>query len=155
MRRAILALFLVVATVAFAAPPVDFNSAVDISTSTAGLVELIRTERYDLIDPDKYLMLTGSVASTVVYDSNVETYFALVELVASEWVGLETIEVYKVFVLLEGPEFSTRVVERLPRDPGPEIILTNSQLLVVGVYSGVAEDLDGSIVPVLTAVAVR
>lgn len=155
MRRAILALLLVVGTVAFAAPPVDFSSIVDFSISTADLVRLARTGQYDRIDPDKYLVLQGSVASTLVLDPNIETYQALVELVASAWNGLTSIDVYKVFVLLEGPEFSNRVVERLPRDPGPEIIRTNSELLVVAEFIGVTDDVDGSVVPVVTAIAIR
>jgi hypothetical protein len=155
MRRAILALLLVIGTVAYAAPPVDFSSVVDFSMSTAELVQLARSEQYDRIDPDKYLILQGSVASTLVLDPNVETFQALVELVASEWHGLDTIDVFKVLVLLEGPEFSNRVVERLPRDPGPEIILANSELLVVAVFLGVSDDTDGSIVPVVTAISIR
>ena len=155
MRGAIGVLLLIVGAVAFAAPPVDFSSIVDFSVSTADLVQLTRSERYDEIDPDRYLILQGSVASTLVLDPAVETYQALVELVASEWTSLANIDVYKVYVLLEGPEFSNRVVDPLPRAPGPEIIQTNSQLLVVGVFIGVADDADGSVIPVVAAAAIR
>jgi len=155
MRRAILVLLLVVGAVAFAAPAEDFSSVIDFSISTADLVQLIQTEQYDRMDSEKLLILQGSVASTLVLDPTVETYQALVELVASRWVGLENIEVYRVYVLLEGPDFSNRVVERLPRDPGPEIILTNSELLVVAAFIGVADGPDGSAIPVVTAIAVR
>ncbi len=155
MRRAILALLLVVGAVAFAAPADDFSSVIDFSISTAELVELVQAGQDDRIDPKKLLILQGSVASTLVLDPTVETYQALVELVASQWVGLEDIEVYRVYVLLEGPEFSNRVVDRLPRDPGPEIILTNSEIIVVAAFIGVAEGDDGSAIPVVTAVAVR
>ncbi len=155
MRRAILALLLVVGAVAFAAPADDFSSVIDFSISTAELVQLVQAGQDDRIDPGKLLILQGSVASTLVLDPTVETYQALVELVASRWVGLEKIQVYRVYVLLEGPEFSNRVVERLPRDPGPEIILANSELLVIGAFIGVADDDDGSVIPVVTAIAVR
>jgi len=119
------------------------------------LVELIRAEQYDRLASERLLILQGSVASTVVEDRTVETYRARVELVASRWVGLEDIEVYRVIVILDGSEFSNRVVERLPRDPGPEIILTNSELLVVAKFIGTWEPGDGSIIPVVTAIAVR
>lgn len=155
MKRAILALFLAVGTVAFAAPPEDFTAVIDFSISTRELVELVRAENFERIDPDRYLVLQGSVASTTVLDPAAETYQALVELVASEWVGLTDIEVYRVYVLLNGPEFSTRVVERLPRNPGPEIILPNRELLVVGQYVGAAEGDDGSLIPVVVAIALR
>ena len=155
MRRAILVLLLAVGAVAFAAPAEDFSGVVDFAISTAELVELVRTEEFDRIDPDKLLILQGSVASTLVLDPTLETYQALVELVASRWVGLERIEVYRVYVLLEGPDFSNRVVERLPRNPGPEIILTNSELLVVAEFIGVTDGDDGSVIPVVTAIAIR
>ena len=155
MRRAILALLLVIGAVAFAAPPEDFSSLIDFSISTADLVEIVQTGQYDRLDPTKYLVLQGSVASTAVYDPNIDTYYALVELVASEWAGLDRINVHRVYVLLEGPDFSDRVVERLPRDPGPEIILTNSELLVIGTFVGEADGDDGSIVPVVSAIAIR
>jgi hypothetical protein len=155
MKRAILALLLVVGTVAFAGPAEDFSGLIDFTISTAELVEFVRNGQYDRIDPEKLLILQGSVASTLVMDATVETYQALVELVASRWVGLESIDVFRVYVLLEGPEFSDRVVERLPRDPGPEIILTNSELLVIAEFIGVTDDDDGSVVPVVTAIAVR
>ncbi len=155
MRRAILVLLLAVGAVAFAAPAEDFSSVVDFTISTAELVELIRTEQYERLESERLLILQGSVASTLVLDPTVETYQALVELVASRWVGLERIEVYRVYVMLEGPEFSNRVVERLPRNPGPEIILTNSELLVVAKFIGVTDGDDGSVIPVVTAIAVR
>ena len=155
MRRAILALLLVVGTVAIAAPIDDFSSVIDFSISTAELVELIRAGQYDRLDSERLLVLQGSVASTLVLDPTAETYQALVELVASQWVGLDSIEVYRVYVLLEGPEFSNRVVERLPRDPGPEIILTNSELLVIAAFIGVTDGDDGSVIPVVTAIVIR
>ncbi len=134
--------------------PGDLSSVIDFSISTADLVELVRTEQYDRI-PALNLILQGSVASTTLLDPNEETYQAVVELVSSEWNGLESISVYRVYVLLVGPDFADRVVERLPRNPGDEIIQTNTELLVIGQFLGVADAPDGSVIPVVQAVAVR
>ncbi|MCK4516720.1 MAG: hypothetical protein KAU31_15775, partial [Spirochaetaceae bacterium] len=68
MRRAILALLLVVGAVAFAAPADNFSSVIDFSISTAELVQLVRAGQDDRIDPEKLLILQGSVASTLVLD---------------------------------------------------------------------------------------
>jgi hypothetical protein len=127
---------------------------IDFSISTADLVGLVRAERYDQI-PELNLILQGSVASTMLLDPAEESYQAIVELVSSEWNGLESISVYRVYVLLAGPEFAGRVVERLPRDPGEEIIQINSELLVIGQFIGVADAPDGSALPVVQAVALR
>ena len=138
-----------------AAPqPADLSSVIDFSISTADLVELVRAERYEQI-PQLNLILQGSVASTMLLDPNEESYQAIVELVSSEWNDLESISVYRVYVLLAGPEFAGRVVERMPRDPGDEIIQTNSELLVIGQFIGVADAPDGSVLPVVQAVALR
>lgn len=155
MKRAVLVALFAVGTVALFASPEAFNSVVDFSVSTADLVELVRSGRADEIDPEKYLILEGSVASTLLLDPNEETYWAIVELVAGEWIGLEEIEVYRVFVYLEGPQFSNRVVERMPRDPGPEIIQNNTDLTVVASFLGVTDGGDGTDVPVVGAIAVR
>lgn len=159
MRRVFALLLVGFAAVAVsaqsAAPqPGDLSSVIDFSISTADLVELVRAEQYDQI-PLLNLVLQGSVASTTLLDPNEESYQAVVELVQSRWNGLESISVYRVYVLLVGPQFAGRVVERLPRDPGDEIIQTNSELLVIGQFVGVADAPDGSALPVVQAVAIR
>lgn len=159
MRRVFALLLIGMAAVAVSAQPAapqsaDLSSVIDFSISTADLVELVRAERYDQI-PQLNLILQGSVASTMLLDPNEESYQAIVELVSSEWNDLESISVYRVYVLLAGPEFAGRVVERMPRDPGDEIIQTNSELLVIGQFIGVADAPDGSVLPVVQAAALR
>jgi hypothetical protein len=133
----------------------EFRNVVDFSMSTRDLVEIVRDQRYDLIDPAKYYVLTGSVASTLILDPAPDSFSALIELVAGEWVGLDSIEVYRVYVLLEGPQYATRVLERLPRNPGPEVILPNSDLLLVAQFLGETEWEDGSFIPVVAAIDIR
>lgn len=155
MKRAVVILLLAIAAVPLAAQPAELSGLIDFSIATQDLVELVQAGRFERIDPDRYLVLQGQVASTLVLDPNETTYQALVELVDSEWKGLESIAVYRIYVLLEGPEFSNRVVDPLPRDPGEEIIMTNSDLLVIGTFIGIADAADGSAMPVVQAVAIR
>lgn len=155
MKRVILpGLVLLLAASAFAQTP-EIESVIDFSMSTRDLVEIIRDQQYERIDPTKAYILSGSVASTLVLDSNPETYLALIELVDGEWIGLDSIEVYRMYVVLEGSRFSNRVLDRVPRDPGPEVILTNSKLLMIAQFRGEAEWEDGSFIPMVTALAIR
>lgn len=155
MKRVILpVLVLLLAAGAFAQTP-EIESVIDFSMSTRELVEIIRDQQYERIDPTKAYILSGSVASTLVLDPNPETYLALIELVDGEWIGLDSIEVYRMYVVLEGSQFSNRVLDRVPRDPGPEVILTNSELLMIAQFRGEAEWEDGSFIPMVTALAIR
>jgi hypothetical protein len=131
-----------------------FDGVVDFSMTTKRLHGLIETEPWEEIDNNRFFILQGSVASTTVLDPNPDSYFALVELVDSEWIGLEQIGIYRVQVLLTGPEFAALVPARMPRDPGPEIIQTNDELLVVGRF-GILEFTDGSQLPVVQAYHIR
>jgi len=155
MKRAVLAGIVLLVSVSAFAQTVDIHSVIDFSMSTKTLVETVRDQRYDLIDPTRYYILTGSVASTLVLDPNPDTYLALIELVDGEWIGLDRIEVYRMYVILEGAQFSNRVLDRLPRDPGPEVIQANSTLLLIAQYRGEAEWEDGSIIPMVTAIEIR
>lgn len=155
MKRIAVVLMFVVPFVAFGAGPDDFHATIDFEMSLSRLYELVQNNQYDLIDSDRYMILQGSVASTLVFDPNEETYLARLEIVDGKWVGPESITIYRVYVLLDGPEFATRVPDRLPRDPGPEVILTNSSVMVVGQFIDVQAEEDGSLSPVIEAIVVR
>lgn len=116
--------------------PEDFERVVNFDATIESIAKLVEAEAFDQIDVERFYILEGSVASVQVYDPNPETFQATIELVSSEWVGLEEIEVYHILILLEGPRYADRVFERLPRDPGPDVIRTNQELTVVGPYVG-------------------
>ncbi|MFW5683218.1 MAG: hypothetical protein ACOCY8_06970 [Spirochaetota bacterium] len=133
----------------------DLERVVNFDASIASLAELVRDQAYDQIDANRFFVLEGAVASTQIFDPNPETFQAVIELVESAWIGLEEIEVHHIYVLVEGPAYAARLPERLPRDPGPEIIRTNQELLVIGPFIGTAM-LDATTeVAVIQAVAVR
>ena len=155
MKRVAVVLMLTVPLLVIGAGPDDFQATIDFDMSLSRLYKLVQDDAYDLIDPDRYMILQGSVASTAVLDPNEETYQSLLEIVDGEWVGLESITIYRVYVLLVGPEFAARVPDRPPRDPGPEVILTNSTVMVVGQFIGVLDEEDGSVSPVIEAIAIR
>lgn len=155
MKRIALVCMLFVSVVAFAAGPDDFEAVIDFDMSLPRLYQLVQDGAYDLIDSDRYMILQGSVASTTVLDPNEESYLSLLEIVGGEWIGLESISVYRIYVLLVGPKFAARVPNRIPRDPGPEVILINSSVMVVGQFIDVLDEEDGSITPVVQAIEIR
>lgn len=155
MRKVIPILFLVVAALAPAATPEEFNQIINFEDSIETLAELVRSQQYDQIDVERYFILEGAVASTQIFNPDPETFQAVIELVSSRWIGLEEIEVYHVYVLVEGPEYAVRLPQRLPRDPGPEIIQAQQRLVVVGPFIGTAMLNETLEVPVVQAVALR
>ncbi|MFW5738303.1 MAG: hypothetical protein ACOCVO_00115 [bacterium] len=135
--------------------PQEFESVINFEDSIESLATLVNTGAYDQIDADRYHVLDGVVASTQIFDPDPESFQAVIELVSSRWIGLERIEAYHIYVLVEGPEYAVRIPERMPRDPGPEVIQTNQELLVIGPFIGTAM-LDASTeVAVIQAVALR
>ena len=155
MRKLIPILLLAGTALASAATPEQFEQIINFDDSIETLARLVSDQEYDRIDVDRYFILEGSVASTQVFNPDPQAFQAVIELVSSRWIGLERIEVYHAYVLVQGPEYAARLPERLPRDPGPEIIQTNQRLVVVGPFIGTAM-LDADVeVPVVEAVALR
>jgi hypothetical protein len=145
----------------WAVTPEEFEAVVNVDASIADLARLVEQERFEEIDVERYYILEGSVAATWVFSSDPETFQAVIALAESRWVGLDRIEMYEVYVLVTDPAFAARLPERLPRDPGPEIIQTNQRLLVIGPFVGTAPDLnnpedpEGGLLAVVQAVTIR
>ena len=137
------------------ATPEQLEAVINFDASIDSIAALVRDQAYDEIDTTRYYILEGSVASTMIFDPNPETFQAVIELVSSAWQGLEEITVSHIYVLVEGPEYAARLPERLPRDPGPEIIQTNQELLVIGPFIGTAMLDETTEVAVIQAIELR
>ena len=138
--------------------PEEFRSVVNVEVSLQELAILVRDQRFDEIDIDRFYILQGSVASTQVYNPDPEAFEAVIELVDSQWIELDRIERFRVYVLVTDPSFAARLPERLPRDPGPEIIRTNQELLVIGSFFNVVPDLTNpgdELYPIVEAIVIR
>ena len=135
--------------------PGDLGRIIDFEGSIKSLSELVRLGADRQIDRERYFVLDGWVASTRVLDRNPASFSAIVEIVCSEWVGLERIEVHRVYVRVAGPEHADRIPERLPENPGPRIIRPYQRILVIGPYIGTAIPENGEPVPVVRAIELR
>lgn len=151
-------LFLIVSPVG-AVTPEEFASVVNFDGSIEQLSSLVRSGREAEIDLERFYILEGAVASTIVFSADPATFQAVIELVESRWVDLRTVEMYRIYVVVTDPSFAARLPERLPRDPGPEVIRANQELLVVGSYVGTSPPLESGDsaeqIPVIQAVAIR
>lgn len=138
--------------------PEEFRSVVNADLSLQELATLVRDQRFEEIDIDRYYILQGSVASTQVYNPDPEAFEAVIELVDSQWIELDRIERFRVYVLVTDPSFASRLPARLPRDPGPEIIQTNQELLVIASFFNVIPDLTNpgdELYPLVEAIIIR
>ena len=141
MRRIIAILLVLVAVAAAGVTPEEFDAVVDFDASIESIASNVRRGLYDRIDVERYFVLQGTVASIQVFDPGTETFQALVELVSSEWEGLRSIRIDRIYVLVEGPDYAARFQEsadaRSPDARSP-LVTPNSDLMVIGPFIGTA-----------------
>lgn len=161
MKRALFALvlatgiFIVPGATLYAANESGFDAAVDFSMNIRDIDTLVSQNQARKIDPNKYLVLNGSVASIDIVQPDEKNFVALVELVQGGWTGTEKVSLYQVFIVFSGPEFYKRIPSQPPQNPGPDIIQKNSQLLVIGRFADVGQLPDGKNVAVISGLHAR
>lgn len=135
--------------------PEVFRSSVDVRSSLATLTRAVddpvEWERLT----NRVLLLDGVAASLAVYVDEADEYYAEIELITGAWHGVERVEVFRAWVVLDDPLFSGRLAERAPRDPDPELILRNDRILVAARILDRFTEPDGTVVPVLGAFEIR
>ncbi len=153
-RLCILALFLNISFFIFGQTIEEFNSLVNFSVT---LKELNAASSAGSIDAltDKFLIVSGAVATRKVVDPKKETYLGEIELINGEWVGVEQAIRYRCVLLLKGPEFAAAIPARRSRQANPAEILLNSRIMVLGKVIDLREYDDGSVVPVLQVFYIR
>ncbi len=135
--------------------PDVFRQLVDLQSSLGTINRaLTNPEELDRLG-QRILVLDGVAASLMVYADSEDEFYAEIELVSGAWRGVEEVEMYRAYLVLDDPIFSGRVLERAPRDPGPDLILRGRRLLVAAELVDVHIDSDGTPVPVLVAFEVR
>lgn len=154
-KRGILIVLLTMTAVSmsFSADRQDFDAIVDMDMSLASLARTISAD--PSFRSDDILLLDGAVNSFFVFDRNPETFYAELELVAGTWDSLSELNVHRALFIIEAPEFAPRFPERLPRNPGPEIIQNNQNVLIVCSLLDVVADQNGEPLAVLIAHYIR
>lgn len=103
----------------------------------------------------RLVILTGVAASLENLSNNPKQFSAMIELVDGKWHGLQSVSLYRAYVLVQGPRFSSQVLLRPVPNPPPNAVRANSQILVVGTVRTVIPAPDGGEVPVVEAYLVR
>ncbi len=133
----------------------SFDSIVDFGLNVAQIDTLVANQQEKQIDPDKYLLLNGAVASIEIIRPGEKDFLAVGELVAGQWIGLSKVDLYRVYVIFSGPEFFNRFPVRVPTPAPAGTIQMNDQVIVVGKLAGFDDGLDGRRAAYVNAVYVR
>ncbi len=157
MKRNLLVLLIFFGSIAmlFAANQKDFDNTVNFSLNIEQIDTLVSQSKQAQIDRNRYLILNGAVASIEIIRPDEKDFLALVELVSGKWTGLEKVSLYRVYVILSGPEYFKRLPAQPPRTPEPGMIAVNDKILVVGTFADVGQAPDGKMVAVIRGDKVR
>lgn len=149
-----LALLIAPAT-ALAVTPEEFREVVAFDVSIAELAEAAITDPESLLTDERVFIVDGVLGSVTIIDDNPETYFVQLELVDGQWHGTERIDVFRVYVLAEGPEYEARFPARPSPDGGELVIQRNERVLIAARIDQVFEDERGGRYAVLLAQELR
>ena len=156
MKRVVpLVLFLGASGLLFGIDLRDFNNVVDFDLNVQQIASLVSQSKQSEINPSKILILNGAVASIEIVQPQEKDFLALIELVSGDWVGTNQVNLYRVYLVVSGPEFFKRVPARVPREPPANIIQVNDQILVVGTYLNSGTAPDGKEVAVIQGLRIR
>ncbi|TVR63075.1 MAG: hypothetical protein EA426_01290 [Spirochaetaceae bacterium] len=149
------AVVLLGAIIVLGAAPATLDETIDLSATLRSLDDILRAEQFDRLPWDRAVILSGAIASIDHLVPDEDEFQVLLELVDGEWLNLSEIRTYRAYIVASGSEYLPRFPVRLPRDPGPEVILANQRVLVVGWIVDVWEDFDGSLAVVVDAANIR
>ena len=101
------------------------------------------------------MVLNGVAASIQSLSNDPKQFYALIELVDGKWHGLQSVSLYRCYVLAQGSRFASQVLLGPESNPPADAVRTNSQIMVVGEVKGVVAAPDGGTVPVVVAYYIR
>ena len=135
--------------------PELFRNSVDVRSSLTTLTRAMDDPEEWARLSDRILLLDGVAASLSVYIDQEDEFYAEIELVTGAWHGVERVDIYRAWVIMDDPIFSGRVAERAPRERDPELILRSDRILVAARILDIFVEPDGTAVPVLGAYEIR
>lgn len=153
MRFAVVAALLTVAASAGAQTLQQFNNVVDFKTTLESLSKDAANQSVSA--NGKLVILNGVAESIQNLSTNPKQFYAMIELVDGKWHGLQSVSLYRCYVLVQGAQFASQVLLRPQNNPPANAVGANSQLMVVGDVKGVVAAPDGTNVPVVQAFYIR
>lgn len=94
-----------------------------------------------------YFIIDATVLSILEVGSDPENFTSKIEMIDGKWISSDEVKMYKAIMHFNQNEFNSVIFARLPRKPGPEVILKNSKLSLLCKLIGY-EIKDGVLVPV-------
>lgn len=135
--------------------PEEFRNSIDLQSSLATLSRAVENpDEWDRLS-GRVLLLDGVASSLIVYVDEDDEYYAEIELVGGAWRGVEEVEVFRAWLVIDDPYFSDRLAERAPREPDPNLVVRNDRILVAARIADRFTDEDGNTVPVLSVYDIR
>jgi hypothetical protein len=133
-----------------------FSEAVDFSRNLVDLQRAAVSGDDSGLPTDKLLLVNGMLESLTIRQETSDNFIAEAELAGGKWntpENLDDVELYRCYVVFEGPEFAALFSKTAPAESR---IPVSSQILVIGRYMGLAEDYKGGVnVAVFSAFRVR
>jgi len=149
------ALFFAIGISLFGQTKATAETAVDFDLTLKKIYNLVKAGEAHKIDPDKLVVINGTVSVREVLNPDKKNFSGIIELNSGEWIGTEDIEIYKCYVKLDGSEFAPMIPARRSRHPKPEVIKLNEKIMVLGRYIGYSEDENGNKTPVIQGIKIR
>ena len=109
----------------------DFDSVVDFSVTLRELSYALKADASVKINPEKFIVVYGTVSSVSFLNRKKDTYKVRLELVSGEWIGLEDVKSYRVYVDFEGPDYYRVIPARRPKTIGSEVVVKDSRVLII------------------------
>jgi len=123
-------LLLFVCVLSPAASRSDFEKVVDFSITLKTLAAV--AEGKTPLSTGRLAMLEGTVSNVTILDKEQETFRVRVEIISGEWFGLDDVKSYTCLVEFAGPEYFKVFPAKAPRNPGPNVVVQNNRLVVIG-----------------------
>ncbi len=146
---------LMVPVAASTVTPEEFRQVVAFDVTVASLAEAAENDPEALLNDSRMFIVDGVVGSVTVIDDNPDSYLVQLELVDGRWYGTQRIDVFRVYVLAEGPEYEAFFPARPAADAGGSVIQRNERVLIAARIADIFEDQRGGRYAVLAAQELR
>ncbi|MFN2311063.1 MAG: hypothetical protein ABR590_03305 [Spirochaetia bacterium] len=140
---------------AMAVTPEEFRELVAFGVTIEALAESANTDPDSLLNDDRVFIIDGVLGSVTIIDDNPDTYLVQLEMVDGRWHGTQRIDVFRVYVLAEGPEYQAHFPARPSPDAGDTVIQRNERVLIAARVADIFEDELGGRYAVLSAQQLR
>lgn len=132
----------------------NFNKIVDFGATLESLSKEAAAKK-PVSTGGRLVVLNGVASSIQSLSKDPKQFYAMIELVNGKWHGLQSVSLYRCYVIVRGQRFSSQVRLHPSNDPPANVVQTNSRLIVVGDVRGVVAAPDGTEVPVVEAYYIR